>query len=287
MKRRHVGGLLLAGILSTSITAQMQDGYLDVFIAKVKMGKRMEFDAINKRMAEINHKNKGDSWLAYEVVYGEPNTIYFVSTRNNYTAAEAGTKAFEGSLTESLGKAGMKKISDAFDATVDSERAEFRRRRWDLSANAPADATAYARLVGEARYIRVVKVRLRPGRIPDYEAQLKLNKEAQEQGNPGVPSFVSQSVAGEPLGVFYISNLVKSLGDLDKIKTLQEVLGNKYSDYQRAVSESVASSEIMIGRMLPELSNPPEEIASVDPKFWRPAPPPAPPAPAKAAETKK
>ena len=107
MKNRFFAGLLLAGILAAPIAAQMPESYLDVDIAKVKMGKRSEFDSINKRMVEINRKNKGDNWLAYQVMYGEPNTIYFVSTRAGYGAAEQGMKAFEGALTKAVGAAGM------------------------------------------------------------------------------------------------------------------------------------------------------------------------------------
>jgi hypothetical protein len=280
MKKVFLGGLLLAATL----VAQMPDGYLDVYTAKVKLGKRAEFDAINKREVEINRKNKGDTWVAYEIVYGEQNTIYFIATRTNWTAAEAGLKAFEGSLTKGLGAAGAHKLFDAFDATVDSERSEFRHRRLDLSSSVPADAAAYYKFVGEARYIRTVIVHVRSGRGSDYEAQLKLNKELQEQANPGIPMLVSQGVAGQPVGTYYISTLVKSLGDFDKIKTLPEALGSAYSRYQKALAEMVSSVDIQIGRFQPEISNPPEEIVAVDPKFWRPAPPPA---PAKPAEDKK
>jgi hypothetical protein len=76
-------------------------------------------------------------------------------------------------------------------------------------------------------------------------------------------------------GVYYITNLVKSLGDLDKIKPLQEVLGPAYASYQKFVAESIAGTEVVIGRFLPELSNPPAEVVVVDPKFWRSPPPPA------------
>jgi hypothetical protein len=69
------------------------------------------------------------------------------------------------------------------------------------------------------------------------------------------------------------------------MKTLQEVLGSSYASYQKVVSETVLGTEIMIGRFVPELSNPPDEIVAVDSKFWRPAPPPA--APTQSAEVKK
>ncbi len=114
MKNQFVGGLLLAGLLAAPLAAQMPEGYLDMYIAKVKMGKRVEFDSINKRMVELNRKNKGDAWLAYELTYGDDNTVYFVSSRTSYGAAEEGTNAFEGSMAKSLGKAGMLSMLTAF-----------------------------------------------------------------------------------------------------------------------------------------------------------------------------
>src|SRR5260370_33726973 len=114
----------------------------------------------------------------------------------------------------------MHKLFSDFDATVDSERGELRRRRWDLTASAPADAAAYNNLIGHSRYLRTVIVRVRPGRVPDYEAQFKLGKDAQERANPGIASFVSQAVAGGQIGVFYITNCLTSLGDRGKRKPL-------------------------------------------------------------------
>src|SRR5258707_2958928 len=118
MKNRFFAGLLLAGILGAPIAAQMQEGYLDVYVAKVKMGKRGEFDSINKRMVEINRKNKGDTWLAYQLLYGESNTVYFTSTRADYAAVEEGLKAFEGAATKAVGAAGMHKLFADSDGTV-------------------------------------------------------------------------------------------------------------------------------------------------------------------------
>jgi hypothetical protein len=142
----------------------------------------------------------------------------------------------------------MQKLFNDFDATAENEWSELRLRRWDLSASAPADAAAYSQLVGHARYLRIAIVRVRPGRALNFEAQLKIGKEA----------------------------LVQSLGDLDKIKPLQEVLGPAYASYQKFAAESITGTEVVIGRFLPELSNPPAEVVEVDAKFWRPAPPPAP-----------
>ena len=43
------------------------------------------------------------------------------------------------------------------------------------------------------------------------------------------------------------------------------------------VGATHGADHLIIGRFLPELSNPPDEIVAVDAKFWRPAPPPPPP----------
>ena len=83
---------------------------------------------------------------------------------------------------------------------------------------------------------------------------------------------MSQSVAGEAPGTFQIVNLIKSLGDLDTIKSLQQARGDTYKDYQKAVEDMVDRVDIVIGRFVPDLSNPPDEVVAADPDFWRPKP---------------
>jgi hypothetical protein len=48
----------------------------------------------------------------------------------------------------------------------------------------------------------------------------------------------------------------------------------------------VLGTEIIVGRFLPELSNPPDEVVAADANFWRPKPP-VPAAPKPAADVKK
>ena len=88
MIRRALWGMALALALALSAAAQESDQYLDVFIAKAKPEKRAEFDAINKKIAEANRKNNGDTWIASETVYGEGNVVTFVSLRTSYADVE-------------------------------------------------------------------------------------------------------------------------------------------------------------------------------------------------------
>jgi hypothetical protein len=43
-----------------------------------------------------------------------------------------------------------------------------------------------------------------------------------------------------------------------------------YSSWAKAVAEDEITSETILMRMLPELSNAPEEIVKVAPDFWQP-----------------
>ena len=287
MRRNLVGVLLFCGLLATALVGQAREDYLDIFVARVKAEKRFDFDRLSTKMADVNRKNKGDNWVAYEQVYGEHNVVYFVSGRSNYGAIDTAMQAFESALGKGLG-AGAAKLFADFSQTVVSTRSEVRRRRLDLSASVPGDAAGAAKMLGEARYVRTFIVRVRPGRAPDYEAQLKTNKEAQERGNPGIPILISQSSAGQVGTVYYITTLAKSMADFDKVKPLPEVLGSQgYARYMKVVSEAVMGTESLIGKILPAISNPAPEVAAADPKFWNPGPPPPPPPPKKSEAPKK
>ena len=98
-------------------------------------------------------------------------------------------------------------------------------------------------------------------------------KQARERAATKAPTFVSQSVAGQSPTVYYITNVVGSLGALDTIPSLPNLLGEEgYRSYQKTVSEAVLSVEINVSRIVPELSHLNETVVSVAPEFWRPKP---------------
>ena len=159
--------------LTAWAAAQAQEQYLDIYTAQVKPEKRAEFDAISKKMAAANRQNKGDTWVTTETVYGPMNRITFVSFRTSYSGADEGSAAFFGALQKSLGPGATEKLFQDFNQCLVSSRTEFRRRRWDLSSNAPADAAGAAKLLGEARWVRTAAVRIKPGQLAAFEALLK------------------------------------------------------------------------------------------------------------------
>jgi hypothetical protein len=273
MKSRILGCLVLLLFLSTVASAQTTDGLLEVFMVKVKPEKRSEFDAISKKIADANRKNGGDAWLATEVAYGEGNAVNFTSVRTNFADIDRGMEKFMGALGKAYGQAGVMKLFQDFSNCVVSSRTEIRRRRSELSSNMP-DPAAFSKLLGESRWVRTLMVRVRPGRAGEYEAQIRTNKTAMEKSSQ-TPTFVSQAVAGQQGTVFYLTSLRSSLGGFDSAPSLQQALGaDGYQKYQKVASDTVLNTETIIYRFLPELSNPPEEVASASPDFWKPKPPP-------------
>lgn len=275
MRRKGFCALVLVALFIGAAAGQAPEGYLDVFVAKVKPEKRAEFDAVMKKIVDANRRHKGDVWIAAETIYGDWNTVYFTSLRQNYAEAEKAFEGFFGALAKAAGgQAGGAKMWQDVNNCLAGSRAELRRRRMDLSSNAPTDAAATLKLVGESRWVRTTMVRVRAGRTADVEDQLKALKSAREKGAGGPPTLVSQSGPGQAGTVFYITTLASSMAAFDTATPpAQQVLGESgYQRFMQVVREAVLSTETIINRYVPELSNPPEQVVSAAPDFWKPKP---------------
>ena len=263
----------LALLCAPFATAQMPDDFLDILIVNVKPDRRADFDLVSRKIADANRKAKGDAWIAAEVEYGQGYTVYFISSRKDYAAIDSGTTAFTGAIKEAYGPGGMKKMEADFNLDVASTRSELRRRRWDLSINVPKDADAYAKLVGGARWLRTSRIVVRPGHEPEFEDAVKQAKSALEQSNPSWPYLVSQTVAGEPGAVYYVSTLQPSLTAFDSAPSLRKILGDEaFLKWEKGAADYETTSETLLLRFLPELSNPPEDVSKGSPDFWHPKP---------------
>jgi len=144
MKQRAMWTAVVVILLAAFAIGQAPDQYLDVFVVQVKPEKRAVFDAISKKMVAANRQNKGDEWLAMETVYGPMNRITMTSMRQSYGDTEKGSSAFDAAMQKSMGKPGMDKTFQDFNSCLANSWSELRKRRWDLSSNAPADGAALA-----------------------------------------------------------------------------------------------------------------------------------------------
>jgi hypothetical protein len=262
-----VAGLVLAA----PVAVRAQGDYLDAYIVKVKPEKVADFTALAKRIANANRRFNGDRWIAMETMYGEGNTYSFVSTRQDYADVDKANDAFTAALNKAYGKEAADKILQDWNNCVESSRTELRRRRWDLSSNAPADPAAYAKLVGETRVLRTTAVHVRSGHIADFEAMAKEMKAARDKAAYPQPVLVSQVVEGTKGTTFYVTSLRSALGGFDKNPTNREILGEEgFKNYLKAVADFVSGTESTIFHFSPELSNPPDEVVKVAADFWQP-----------------
>lgn len=273
--KRIVTGIVAIVVFTALAAGQTYEGYVDVLTCKVKPEKRSDFDIVVKKMAGANRRYKGDTFLTSQVEYGDQNTVIFSSGRENYAAIEKGIAAFEGAMKEAYGPATSSQLEKDFNACLISSQAEIRKRRADLSINLPKNTSALWKAIGESRWVRSTAFHIRPGRLEEFEAEMKAVKEGVEKGNPEGPmSLVSQAVAGNRGGVFYVTSFRKSLADFDNAPPpLKQLLGQEgYQQYRKGTAENVQFLESALSRFLPELSNPTKEIADASGEFWTPKP---------------
>ena len=269
--RKALWALIVVVCLAAPVAVRAQGDYLDVFIAKVKPEKVADFQALTKKWVDANRRFNGDRWLASEAVYGEGNVYQFTSTRKDYAEIDKVNEAGMLAANKAFGKDAAQKMGQDWTNCLVWSRTELRHRRWDLSRKAPKDAEAYAKFIGESRLLRSTAVHIRPGRVADFEALMKDVKEAGEKNPDTAPVFVSQVVEGGKGATFYLSTLRSSMGGFDHNPTAKEILGDEgFKKLQQIVAETYETTESTLYRFVPELSNPPDEVAKVASDFWRP-----------------
>jgi len=272
MQRKAILASLVVVLLAVGTVVQAQDDYLDVFTVQVRPEKRADFDAINKKIVAANRQN-GDTWLAMETTYGPGNRVTFISQRHSYADIEKASDVFYAAMLKAYGKAATDKMFADFNQCLASSRSEVRRRRWDLSANAPTDPAAYAKLIADSRWLRTTAVHVKPGQTNAFEAILQDLKAAREKSSPPQLMLVSQAVAGQEGTVYYVTTLQTSMAGFDSITPVSQLLGpDGYDKFLKTSAEAVSDTETVINHFLPELSNPPQEVVAAAPDFWTPKP---------------
>ena len=271
--RRALWALGVVVCLAAPVAVQAQGDYLDVFVVKVKPEKLTEFNALNKKWVDANRRFDGDHWLAMETVYGEGNVYQFTSLRKDYADIDKTSEAAMAAANKAFGKAAADKIGQDFMNCLVWSRSELRRRRMDLSRKPPADADSYAKLIGESRFLRTTAVHIRSGHVTEFEDLLKEVKQAGEKNPELPPLLVSQVVEGTRGATFYVTSLRSSMGGFDHNPTIREILGEEgFKKFQKVNADAVETSESVLYRYAPEISNPPDEIVKVAADFWRPKP---------------
>jgi hypothetical protein len=279
---------LAAVTLLLSAVCCAQSKFLDVWEGQVRGDQVAQFDALSRKIADANRKakDKGDFWIAFQDYYGTPGRTYLVANRASLDEISDAESRYWAALKEYTGMT-QEKASAEFARMVSDVHTQLSTRRWDLSYNIPKDPAEMVKLTASVRFLRLVILPVKQGRIPAVEKQLATLKEAMENATVKVPGFVSQTFAGSTGVVFRLAGFATTLGELENRPTARTVLGERgYEAFERAAAENFDSVEYRILRVVPEWSNPPKEVADADPAFWRPKPAAAPkPKPAEPPKT--
>jgi len=263
----------VAGLLLAPSSLRAQGSYLDVYIAKVKPEKADQAEAIAKKITDANRHNNGDRVIVEQPVYGDPYTYIFLTQRSSYADVDKGNDAFMASVNKAFGKEGAQKLFADWSSCLVSARTQLRVRRPDLSSKVPSDPQAFAKLVGESRVLRTFVFHVRPGHASEFEAMIKEINEHAEKMADTQPVLVSQVTEGENDGAYYITFLRKSLGGFDKEVMLPDILGKEgMAKFEKTMADVEQHTESALYRFRPDLSYPPDEIASASSDFWNPKP---------------
>jgi hypothetical protein len=162
------------------------------------------------------------------------------------------------------------------DSLVSSQRTVVAVRRDDLSALVE-DID-----LSEARFVRVMEVRLFPGHESDFAESMKLRSEARTNTKAEAPWVVYQVKQGASSPTFLVFLPLSELKEMDdlllqKEEVLEEREGEGIADRLKQIArESYASFESNLYVVHPETSHVPKEFADGDPDFWRPRTAPEP-----------
>lgn len=130
--------------------------------------------------------------------------------------------------------------------------------------------------IADMRYFEATRFHVRPGHDKDWEAIVKIYKDAYAKAVPDARWAVYQEMYGrESGGVYLVLIPMKSLAEVDKSfgdsKKFADTIGaegmKKLSDLSAAAIDTVESNILAFN---PKLSYPPDQWVKSSPDFWKP-----------------
>jgi hypothetical protein len=159
------------------------------------------------------------------------------------------------------------KLQQDIQALVASEQTVIAVRRDDVGYRANSID------LSKARILRMLEVRLHPGREDDFIEAFKTLGAAYDKINSDTPWVVYQVNAGMPTPSFLVFVPMKALRQNDDLlarqKSLREAEGEPgVARMQQIAREAYASTESNLYAISPEMSHVSKEFAAGDPEFW-------------------
>jgi hypothetical protein len=207
-----------------------------------------------------------NSWIVMESITGEPEVLSFDPFDS---FAQLGKPLAEwGAIYATHPELG--RLQAQINAALVSQRTVIALRRDDLSYRANRID------LSKARFMRVLEVRLHPGRENEFAEAFQKLSAAYEKTESDLPWVVYQVNLGMPSPAFLTFVPMKAVGQNDDLlkrrETLHAAEGEAAERIQQIAREAYASTESNLYSIKPEKSHVSKEFAAGDPEFWTPKP---------------
>lgn len=219
-----------------------------------------------------------NSWIDLESLTGSPEALSF----DPFDTFEQVEAAY-GDWTQIFAShPDLARMQGELDALVSSERTIIAVRRDELGYRPQSIDFS------KARFLRVLDVRVIPGRERDFADAFRILASAHEKITADTPWVVYQVNAGMPSPAFIVFLPMRTLKQnddlLDWMRRLREVEGDEaVQRIEQIAHDAYISTESNLYAISPEMSHVSKEFAEGDRGFWSPKPAP----PAKSATRKE
>lgn len=273
--------LPLLGLCAVAGAAAAQDppgppNLLVINREEIKPGKLAPHEKTAASFVSVVSRTPAQSYrLALVPVTGDDNVVVYLEGHDSWAALETARRQFDEAVRSN---AALKAELDQLDRQGDvhaSQQTAIYRYRPNLSYR-PQGMDQVAR----ARFLGITRIRVQPGRGPDYADYLKTINAAREKAGSDMHTAVYQAVSGDPNGTFLVVGLNRSLAERDEAairaeanqKAIDAALGGDEAAKKLRIffSELVIDSTHSLFELRPALSRPSETFAAYDPEFWKP-----------------
>jgi hypothetical protein len=207
-----------------------------------------------------------NSWIDLEPITGEPEVLWF----DPFDSFAQVGKAFADWAPIYATHAELGRLQAQINAALTSQRTVIAVRREDLSYRANRID------LSKARFMRVLEVRLHPGRENDFAEAFKKLSAAYEKTESDLPWVVYQVNLGIASPTFFAFVPMKALRQNDDLLKRRESLhaaeGEAAERLQQIAREAYASTQSNLYSISPDKSHVSKEFAAGDPEFWTPKP---------------
>jgi hypothetical protein len=207
-----------------------------------------------------------NSWIVLESITGEPEVLSF----DPFDSFEQMQKPLAewGAIFAAHPELG--RLQAQINTALTSQRTVIAVRRDDLSYRANRID------LSKARFMRVLEVRLHPGRENEFAEAFRKLSAAYEKTDQDLPWVVYQVNVGMPSPTFLAIVPMKAIGQNDDLLKMRDSLrtaeGDAAERMQQIAREAYVGTESDLYSINPEKSHVSEEFATGDPEFWTPRP---------------